>query len=64
MKRFVIVLAGVIPLALATPLISTLEAQDAPKSELYDKTIKPLLAENCLTCHGETARGGLPRTSW
>jgi mono/diheme cytochrome c family protein len=36
-----------------------LQAQAANPLELFEKNVRPLLAENCFGCHGESARGGL-----
>src|SRR6185369_13895591 len=38
-------------------LLLRAEATDA--LELFEKTVRPMLAENCFGCHGESARGGL-----
>jgi mono/diheme cytochrome c family protein len=58
MKRIFRTLMGMVPMLLLQPAL-LLQAQATNPLELFEKSVRPLLAENCFGCHGESARGGL-----
>jgi mono/diheme cytochrome c family protein len=61
MKRLLLALAAFGPLALFVVSSPRVDAQ-APtptQTEFFEKNVRPVLTENCVTCHGNTAAGGL-----
>ena len=64
MKRLLVALAAFGPLALFVYQSPRVEAQ-APatptpvQTEFFEKNVRPVLTESCLTCHGSGAAGGL-----
>ena len=61
MKRPLLALAALGPLALFVLPDPQLEAQ-APtptQAEFFDKSVRPVLTESCVSCHGNSAAGGL-----
>src|SRR5688572_5331745 len=65
MKRLLLALAAFGPLALVAYLSAPVEAQSpttAPtpvQIEYFEKSVRPVLTENCASCHGNGAAGGL-----
>src|SRR5215471_15706538 len=65
MKRSLLALAASGPLALVVLLNPRVDAQ-APaalptpvQTEFFEKNVRPVLTENCVSCHGNGAAGGL-----
>jgi mono/diheme cytochrome c family protein len=61
MKRVLLALAALGPLALFVFSNPQVEAQ-APtptQTEFFEKNVRPVLTENCVSCHGNSAAGGL-----
>ena len=61
MKRLLLALAAFGPLALFVFSSPQVEAQ-APtptQTEFFEKNVRPVLTENCASCHGNGASGGL-----
>src|SRR5512138_2228266 len=65
MKRLLLALAAFGPLALFVFSNPKVEAQ-APtteptpvQTEVFEKSVRPVLTENCVSCHGNGAAGGL-----
>jgi mono/diheme cytochrome c family protein len=65
MKRVFLALAAFGPLALFVFSNPTVDAQaptTAPtpvQTEFFEKSVRPVLTENCMSCHGNGAAGGL-----
>src|SRR5687767_15010867 len=62
MTWWILALAAFWPLALLTQFASPLQAQADPGAaqvDFFEKKVRPVLAENCLTCHSAGAMGGL-----
>src|SRR5688500_6938814 len=60
MTRWILALAALGPLALLAQ--SGLQAQADPTAaqvEFFEKKVRPVLADNCLSCHSAGAMGGL-----
>jgi mono/diheme cytochrome c family protein len=61
MKRSLLALAAFGPLALFVYSSPRVDAQAPPptQTEFFEKNIRPVLTENCASCHGNGAAGGL-----
>jgi mono/diheme cytochrome c family protein len=65
MKRLLLALAAFGPLAFfvySSRLIEIVVEAQTPtptQTEFFDKSVRPVLTENCVSCHGNTAAGGL-----
>ncbi len=61
MKRLILALAAIWPLALLSQSGVPLSAQapQAPAGELFEQSIQPIFAEHCISCHGDNDLGGL-----
>jgi mono/diheme cytochrome c family protein len=62
MKRFLLALAALGPLALVVYARATAAQAQAPAptpAEFFEKNVRPVLADRCLSCHSDGAMGGL-----
>src|SRR6187551_3157988 len=61
MKRLLLALAALGPLALFVFSNPQVEAQSPTptQTEFFEKNVRPVLTENCVSCHGNGASGGL-----
>ena len=62
MTRWILALAAFGPLALLTHSGPALQAQASPgaaQAAFFEQKVRPVLAENCLSCHSASAMGGL-----
>ena len=65
MKRLLVALAAFGPLALFVSSSQLMEVQveaqvpTPTQTEYFEKSVRPVLTENCVSCHGNTAAGGL-----
>jgi Protein of unknown function (DUF1549)/Protein of unknown function (DUF1553)/Planctomycete cytochrome C len=60
MRRHLLSLAGILIIAVVVVRVSMLHAQDEAASTLFFETkIRPVLANNCYTCHTTALSGGL-----
>ena len=59
MRHSLLALVVLGPLAIFMRSGARLEAQTAAQTQLFEKSVRPLLAENCFSCHANDAMGGL-----
>ena len=63
MKRLLLALGAFGPLALFVFSNPTVDAQSPTvptpvQTEFFEKNVRPVLTENCVSCHGNGAAGG------
>src|SRR5688500_3724503 len=62
MKRLIVTLAALGPLAFFVYSSATRVEAQAPtptQTEFFEKNVRPVLTESCVSCHGSGAAGGL-----